>query len=170
MFMSFTEVAQVQHLKPDGTKVSLDADKAVVLPSALGDGLFKQRGEDFDLNVDDWEITPDDLRRVDSALLKELRQNLTGLGLPTVPNYYRQYLPARARQGRAIFILGFSETASQMFPDRDIPSDEWKHKLMVAYGGGCAFWYAIYSMERRSFLILRHDGNRDRSIICNAPK
>jgi hypothetical protein len=150
----------------------LDADRGVVLPSSLAEGIFEQQRAraKLILQVDEWEITKNDLTRVDSALATALKKEHIGQGLPTLPHYYRQYLPGRLQQSRIIFVNGFAQTQSDMFPDRATPADQWKHELMTAYGGGCGFWHGIYSVEQDRFLVLDRTGGHDRVIMCNAPK
>jgi hypothetical protein len=149
---------------------SLDADKGVVLPSTAGEVFFQQRRKTLKLYEDQWEITSDDLHRVDGLLAKELKRNQTGEGLPHFPNYYRQYFPARKGNDRVVVVIGFSGTAAEWFPDKGIPRDQWKHKLEMAFGGGCSYWHAIYSTEQHRFLILSNDAIHPQAIVCNAPK
>jgi hypothetical protein len=149
---------------------SLDADKGVVLPSTAGEVFFQQRRKTLKLYEDQWEITSDDLHRVDGLLAKELKRNQTGEGLPHFPNYYRQYFPARKGNDRVVVVIGFSGTAAEWFPDKGIPRDQWKHKLEMAFGGGCSYWHAVYSTEQHRFLILSNDAIHHQAIVCNAPK
>lgn len=146
----------------------LDPDRGVILPSALAEGIFKQHRSNVVLQVDDWQITPDDLSHVDAALTSALKRESVGSGSATPPNYYRQYVPGRFHQSRVIYVNGFEQTESEMFPDRGIPADRWKHTLVIAYGGGCGFWYGIYLIDEGRLLLLDH--TRNRRIICNAPK
>jgi hypothetical protein len=152
------------------TATSLDADRGVILPSAAAQGVFEQHRANLNLQVDQWEITADDLSRVDAALVAALRKERIGQGLPTLPHYYRQYLPGRLRQSRIVFVNGFDQTESEMFPDRAIPVDQWKYEMMVAYGGGCGFWYGVYLIDEGRFLILDRTSNHARMILCNGPK
>lgn len=147
---------------------TLDPERGVVLPSVLAKGVFKQHRKNVVLRVEEWEITPAILSSVDAALSLALKKDRIGQGLPSLPNYYRQYLPGRLRQSRVIFVNGFDQTDSDMFPDRGIPADRWRHQLMIAYGGGCGFWYGVYLVDEDRFLELGPKG--DRLIICNGPK
>lgn len=156
------------HARGESALSVLDPDRRVVLPSAPTDGIFKQRRSLRVLQVDEWEITPDDVSHVDAALSSVLKSERVGDGLATTPNYYRQYVPARLHQSRAIYVNGFNQTESDMFPNRGISPDRWKHSLVITYGGGCAFWYGIYLIDEGRFLILDHKNNRH--IICNGPK
>lgn len=149
---------------------SLDVEKGVVLTSTAGEVFFQQRRKTLELYEDQWEITPDDLHRVDGLLAKELKRNQTGEGLRPFPNYYRQYFPARKGNDRVIVVIGFSETAAEWFPDKGIPRDQWKHELEMAFGGGCSYWHAIYSTEQHRFLILSNYAIHHQTIVCNAPK
>ena len=94
---------------------SLDVEKGVVLTSTAGEVFFQQRRKTLELYEDQWEITPDDLHRVDGLLAKELKRNQTGEGLRPFPNYYRRYFPARKGNDRVIVVIGFSETAASNF-------------------------------------------------------
>jgi hypothetical protein len=152
------------------TTPALDPDRGVVLPSALADGFFKQHRANVILQVDEWQITPDELSLVDGALATALKEERIGQGLPALPHYYRQYLPGRLRQSRIVFVNGFVQTESEMFPDREIPADRWRHQLVVAYGGGCGFWYGVYIVDESRFLVLDHKNANGRRIICNGPK
>jgi hypothetical protein len=149
-----------------GNEVSLDPNRGAVLPSAAGDVFFQQRRQTQRLSEDQWEVTTDDIGRVDELLAKDLKRNRTGAGLMPFPSYYRQYFPARQGSDRVIVIIGFSQPASEWFPDKGIPPDQWKHDLEMVFGGGCSFWHAVYSTAKHRLLTL----SGRQTIVCNAPK
>jgi hypothetical protein len=51
-----------------GSTVPLDADRGVVQPSAPREGLWRLHRADSGWQVDDWTVTPDDLKRTELAL------------------------------------------------------------------------------------------------------
>jgi hypothetical protein len=136
----------------------------------MGEDLWKRQGQSEGWNVDDWRIAPEDLNRADVALAAEIARAGIGRGLPTTPHYYRQYMPARMRGERVILINGFDRTDAEMFPGHGIPTDQWKHDLVTAFGGGCAFWHAAYLVNHNRLLVLSRLGGYDQKIVFNGPK
>lgn len=53
-----------------GNEVSLDPNRGAVLPSAAGDAFFQQRRQTLRLSEDQWEVTTDDIGRVDELLAR----------------------------------------------------------------------------------------------------
>lgn len=141
-----------------------DSDRAVVLPSAFGKDLWERHRVGSGWLADDWTITADDLKRTDIALAGEFSRARIGRGLPG------QYMPGRWHGDRVIFINGFGQTDAEMFSGRGTPTDRWKHEPVIAFGGGCWFWYAAYLADQNRFVVLNRQGGHDQRIVCNRPK
>jgi hypothetical protein len=106
------------HAHGEGVVPLLDPDRSVMLPSVLADGIFKQQRINVALQVDEWEITPDDLSRVDAALAPALKREHIGRGSSTTPSGHGLVEAAIGAGGGIVFgvVAGLikGETASQI--------------------------------------------------------
>jgi hypothetical protein len=84
-------------------------------------------------------------------------------------SFYRQYMPAQWKGLHLIVVNGFYASASDMFPDKGIDPDKWKHEILTAFGGGCGFWRAIYIVEQDRLMALQPHSHLA-TVVCNGPK
>jgi hypothetical protein len=146
-----------------------DETRRTVLPSENAKTILQWYAPDRRWIASDWTVTIADLDRLEDSLRKALAKAKVGNASMKTWSFYRQYMPARWKGFRLIVVNGFYETGADAFPGAGIDPDEWKRKLMVAFGGGCLAWRAVYVVERDSFLTLRSNGLRA-SVLCNGPK
>jgi hypothetical protein len=148
-----------------------DETKRVVLPSQAAATILKRRRADTEWDASEWSISNEDLDHLESALAVEMGKEGGGLRSFKPHEFYRQYMPARWKGLRVIVVNGFDKSASDLFPDRGFSPDQWKRELMTAFGGGCAYWYAVYVVDQNRLMILKNsDGSRHATLICNGPK
>jgi len=148
-----------------------DEAKRVVLPSEAAAPILARRRAGNEWTTDQWLITPEDLDHLEAALILEMRKGGSGLGSFEPQEFYRQYMPGRWKGLRVIFINGFDKSVSDLFPNRGISPDQWKHELVTTFGGGCAYWYAVYVVDQNRLMILKKsDGSSHATLICNGPK
>ena len=146
-----------------------DETKRIVLPSEDAKTILQRYAPDPLWVAQDWPVTAGDLDRLEIPLRKALVDAKVGNASMKTGSFYRQYMPARWKGVRLIVVNGFYETNAEMFPDQGIDPDEWKRKLMVAFGGGCRFWRAVYIVEEDRFMTLENYSHRA-SVLCNGPK
>ena len=153
----------------DGDRL-FDQAKRVVLPGAAATSVLRRQKSDSDWSVDEWEISVESLDQVEVALAAALKR--AGIGPPSfnAHNFFRQYMPARWRGMRIIVVNGFYTSPGDLFPGSGIDPEKWKHELVTAFGGGCAFWYGVYVVEQHRFMPLNGDRGDRSMLICNAPK
>jgi hypothetical protein len=146
-----------------------DETRRVVLPSEEAKTILQWYAPDRPWVTSDWNVTTAELDGLEVSLTKALDKAKVGNRSIRTWSFYRQYMPARWKGLRLVVVNGFYETAADAFPDKGIDPDQWKKKLMVAFGGGCMAWRAVYIVERDSFMTLHSDGLRAR-VLCNGPK
>jgi hypothetical protein len=146
-----------------------DETKRIVLPSEYAKTILQWHAPDQQWVATDWPVTAVDLDRLEIPLRKALVDAKVGDASMKTWNFYRQYMPARWNGFRLIVVNAFYETGADMFPDKGIDPDEWKRKLVVAFGGGCMFWRAVYIVEQDRFMTLKNYGH-PASVLCNGPK
>jgi hypothetical protein len=148
-----------------------DATKRVVLPSEAAASILKRRSANHDWSTGEWAISSEDLDHLEGALGPAMAKAGIGLKSFKAHEFYRQYMPARWKDLHVIIVNGFYKSASDLFPDRGIAPDQWKHELVTTFGGGCGYWYAVYIVEQNRLMALKNGhGSRDATLICNAPK
>jgi hypothetical protein len=148
-----------------------DEAKRVVLPGEAAAPILARRRAGNEWNTDQWSITLENLDQLEAVLILEMEKVGSGLGSFTPHESYRQYMPGRWKGLRVIFINGFDKPVSDLFPNRGISPDQWKHELVTTFGGGCAYWYAVYLVDQNRLMILKKsDGTRHATLICNGPK
>jgi hypothetical protein len=143
--------------------------KRTVLPSEYAKTILQWYVPDRRWVASDWRVTALDLDRLEVSLGKALIDAKVGNASMKTWSFYRQYMPARWNGFRLIVVNGFYETGADAFPDKGIDPNEWKRKLMVAFGGGCMVWRAVYIVEQDRFMTLKNYGHRAR-VLCNGPK
>jgi hypothetical protein len=147
-----------------------DQTKWVVLPAEAATTILKWYVPDHAWTTSEWEINSEVLGPLEVALASGLaRAGVRQMSFKT-QNFYRQYMPARWKGLRLIVVNGFYESASDMFPDKGIDPDQWKHELSTVFGGGCGFWRAIYIVEQNRLMVLQEQGGSRSTVICNGPK
>jgi hypothetical protein len=148
-----------------------DETRSVILPSEDAASILKRIHSDSGWSTDDWSISSSNLNDLETALAAAMGKVSSGLEGFKAHDFYRQYMPARWKEHRVIVVNGFYKTASDLFPDRGIATDQWKHKLATAFGGGCAYWYAVYIVDQNRLKALKTgDGSRHATLVCNGPK
>jgi len=153
------------------SKSPFDATKRAVLPSKAAAPLLERHDADGDWRASEWTISPKDLDRLEAVLAPALRTSDVGRSSFDTHAFYRQYMPVRWKTFHVIVVNGFNASASDLFPDRGISPDQWKHELMTVFGGGCGYWYTVYVVEQNRLMALPREGARRKSaVVCNAPK
>lgn len=148
-----------------------DETRSVVLPSEDAASILKRLHADNGWSTDEWSISSNNLNDLETALAGAMGKVSAGLTAFKAHDFYRQYMPARWKEHRVIVVNGFYKTASDLFPDRGIATDQWKHELVTAFGGGCAYWYAVYIVDQNRLKALKTgDGSRRTTLVCNGPK
>jgi hypothetical protein len=148
-----------------------DDTRSVVLPSEDAAPILKRLRGDNDWSTDEWSISSETLNYLEAALAAAMGKVSGGMASFKAHDFYRQYMPARWKDHRVIIVNGFYSTPSDLFPTRGIPPDQWKHELVTAFGGGCAYWHAVYIVEQKRLLDLKTgDRSRRATLICNGPK
>jgi hypothetical protein len=148
-----------------------DESKRVVLPSKAAAPILERRRAGNDWTTSEWSISTEDLDHLEGALAVEMEKAGNGISSFKTHEFYRQYMPARWKGLNVIIVNGFDKSVSDLFPDRGIAPDQWKHELVTTFGGGCAYWYAVYVVEQNRLMVLKNsDGSRHATLICNAPK
>jgi len=152
-------------------KLPFDETKRVVLPSEAATPILERRRAGNDWTTSEWSISTEDLDRLEEALAVEMEKAGNGLTSFKPHEFYRQYMPALWKGLHVIIINGFDKSVSDLFPDRGVAPDQWKHELVTTFGGGCAYWFAVYVVDQNRLMILRNSGGRRRAtLICNGPK
>jgi hypothetical protein len=144
-------------------------NKRTVLPSEAATTILKWYAADDSWITSEWVVTSENLDLLERALALELKRADFRQSSFKTHVFYRQYMPAQWNGLHLIVVNGFYASASDMFPDKDIDPDKWKHELLTAFGGGCGFWRAIYIVEQNKFMVL-HSLSHHATVICNAPK
>jgi hypothetical protein len=148
-----------------------DGTRSVVLPSENAASILNRIHADSGWSTDEWSISSSNLNNLETALAAAMEKASSGLRGFNAHDFYRQYMPARWREHRVIVVNGFYKTASDLFPDRGIATDQWKHELATAFGGGCAYWYAVYIVDQNRMKEFKTgDGSRHTTLVCNGPK
>jgi hypothetical protein len=148
-----------------------DESKRVVLPSEAATSILKRHSANGDWRTDEWTISSENLDRLEVALASALAKSDFGLSSFKTRDFYRQYMPARWKDLHVIIVNGFYASQSDLFPNRGIAPDRWKHELVTVFGGGCGFWYTVYVVERNRLMVFQGDGSRRHAtVVCNAPK
>jgi len=147
-----------------------DQTKWVVLPAEAATTILKWYVPGHAWTTSEWEISSEVLGPLEVALASGLAKAGVGQASFKTQKFYRQYMPARWKGLRLIVVNGFYESASDMFPDKGIDPDQWKHELSTVFGGGCRFWRAIYIVEQNRLMVLQEYGGFRSTVICNGPK
>ena len=148
-----------------------DPAKRAVLPSEAAASILERRRAGDDWITSEWLISAENVDHLEEALIVEMGKTGSGLRSFKPHEFYRQYMPARWKGFKAIVVNGFDKSASDLFPGRGIPTDQWRRELVTTFGGGCAYWYAVYIVEQNRFMELNNsDGSRRATLICNGPK
>lgn len=148
-----------------------DEAKRVVLPSQAAAPILERRRAGTNWTTSEWSISTEDLDHLEEALALEMEKSGNGLKSFKPRDFYRQYMPARWKGLRVIIVNGFDKSASDLFPDRGISPDQWKRELVTTFGGGCAYWYAVYVVDQNRLMVLNNsDRSRRATLICNGPK
>jgi hypothetical protein len=147
-----------------------DETKRVVLPSTAATTILKWYVADGNWTTEDWSVSSADLDHLELTLATALAKAGFGRMSFKTWGFYRQYMPARWKGIHLIVVNGFYESASDMFPDKNIDPDLWKHELLISYGGGCYQWRAVYIVEQNRFMVLQSHGGHRSMVICNGPK
>lgn len=150
-----------------------DETRRVVLPAEAAASILKRHSANGDWRTDEWAISSENLDRLEVVLAAALGKS--DLGLPSLEararNFYRQYMPARWKDLHVIIVNGFYESDSDLFPNRGIALDRWKHELVTAFGGGCWFWYTVYVVEQDRLMVFQAEGSPlHATVACNGPK
>jgi hypothetical protein len=146
-----------------------DETKRVILPSEAATTILKWYVPDSNWSTTEWPISWDKLDLLEIALASALaKAGVRQMSFKT-QGFYRQYMPAQWKGLHLIVVNGFYASASDLFPDKGIDPDKWKHELLTAFGGGCGFWRAIYIDEENRLMTLRPHSHHA-TVICNAPK
>jgi hypothetical protein len=152
-------------------KTPFDPTKRAVLPSEAAAPLLKRHDTEGDWRTSEWTISPKDLDRLEAVLAPALRKSDVGRSSFRIREFYRQYMPARWKTFHVIVVNGFNASPSDLFPDRGISPDQWRHERMTVFGGGCGYWYTVYVVEQNRLMVFPDDGSRHKDkVVCNAPK
>ena len=145
-----------------------DEAKRVVLPAEAATTILKWYVADGNGVAEEWPVSSGDLDHLEVALATVLAKANFGR-LPQ--RLYRQYMPARWKGLRLIVVNGFDDTMLDLEKqlDKNVDLTQWKHKLVVSFGGGCLQWRAVYIVEQKRFMVLNNGGHHA-TVICNAPK
>src|SRR5271155_2785427 len=146
-----------------------DETKRAILPSRWAPTILKRYVAVDNWSMDDWPISSEDMDLLEVALAPALAKEVLPRTALNVQDFYRQYMPARWKGLHLIVVNGFYASNSELYPnDKRIDPDDWKHELMLIFGGGCGFWSAIYIVEQNRLMSLQPDS--DATVVCNARK
>ncbi len=146
-----------------------DDTKRAILPSHWAPTILKRYVAVDNWSMDDWPIGSENLDPVEVALASALAKEALPRTSWKAQDFYRQYMPARWKGFHLIVVNGFYASSSELYPnDKRIDPNDWKHELMLIFGGGCGFWSAIYIVEQNRLMSLQPDS--DTTVVCNAPK
>jgi hypothetical protein len=146
-----------------------DETKRAVLPGEAAGIILKRYIADGKWTPNNWAISSENLDLLEVALGSALAKAGVGTTSFKAEGFYRQYMPAQWKGLHVIVVNGFYASASDLFPERGISPDLWKHELLTVFGGGCGYWNAVYVVERNEFMVPRGRG-RHSAVLCNAPK
>jgi hypothetical protein len=144
-----------------------DENRRVILPSESATTILKWYLDDRLWSTTEWSISAENLESLEVVLASALAKG--GFRHYSIPSFYRQYMPAEWKGLHIIVVNGFYESASDLFPDKGIDPDKWKHDLLTIFGGGCGFWRAIFVVDQNRLMILQPH-NQQATVLCNAPK
>ena len=153
-----------------GSEPLFDETRRVVLPSDTATSILKWRNPDADWRADEWAISSENLDHLEVVLASALAKAGIDRTSFKPQKFYRQYMPARWKDLHIILVNGFYTSVSDLFPNRGIAPDQWKHELVTVFGGGCAYWYAVYVVEQNRLMVLQSDRSHQVTVVCNAPK
>ncbi len=136
-----------------------DPGKLVILPSEAAAPILQRRRAGNDWTISNCPISSQDLDKVEHAMTVAKEKPGSGLASFELDTFYRQYMPAQWKGLRIISVNAFDKSASDLFPNRGISPDQWKHELVTAFGGGCAYWNAVYVVEQNRLMVLKNNGS-----------
>jgi hypothetical protein len=165
LIVLFNQNAAVANTEP-----LFDQTKWVVLPADAASTILQWYVPGHAWTTSEWEIRSEALGPLEVALASGLAKAGVGRTSFKTRNFYRQYMPARWKGLHLIVVNGFYESVSDMFPDKGIDPEQWKHELSTVFGGGCGFWRAIYIVEQNKLMVLQSLGGPRSTVICNGPK
>jgi hypothetical protein len=157
------------HLAVANAGPLFDEAKRVVLPTKAATTILERYVADDAWSASEWPMSSENLDLLEVALASTLAKAGFGTMSFKLRDFYRQYMPAQWKGLHLIVVNGFDESASDMFPKKNIDPDLWKHELFVSFGGGCGQLRAVYIVEQNRFMVLRHY-SRHATVACNAPK
>jgi hypothetical protein len=160
----------VVHSAVANTGQKFEVTKRVVLPSEAATTILKWYVAGGAWSTSEWAISSENLDQLEVGLASALAKSGFDTTSFKTRSFYRQYMPAQWKGLHLIVVNGFYESASDMFPDKNIDPDLWKHELLVSFGGGCYQWRAVYIVEQNRFMVLQSHGGRRSTVICNGPK
>ena len=103
---------------------------------------------------------------MERALTVAIEKLGSGLASFELGAFYRQYIPAQWKGLHIIIVNAFDKSASDLFPNRGISPNQWKHELVTTFGGGCAYWNAVYVVEQNHLMVLKNNnGRRDAALM-----
>jgi hypothetical protein len=147
-----------------------DETKRAILPSDWAPHVVRRYVTIDNWSMDDWPISSENLDLLEVALAPALAKEVLPRTSLKAQDFYRQYMPVRWKGLHLIVVNGFYASNSELYPnDKRIDPDDWKHELMVIFGGGCGYWSAIYIVEQNRLMSSQPDSD-DATVVCNARK
>jgi hypothetical protein len=112
-----------------------DQTKRAVLPSEAATTILKWYVPDRAWITSEWGVSSEALDPLEVALAAGLAKAGVSQTSFKIRDFYRQHMPARWKKLHLIVVNGFYESASDMFSDKGIDPEQWKHELLTAFGG-----------------------------------